>query len=226
MAFALLILLLAFQVAYSDKTYAGITSEKIIDAKCVINIYTTLIVRGYLSSGMVDPNYVDNAESLNKYKANWWPYMNPCFKCGNPEAQFKDLIAATYMPTKSILIYIMAGRGWGSDVAKNRDFLTTLTNKMRESNYLPLIVTSKYDYEKVVGADWEELSHLPMYYESLNFKANCEDFAPFGGWIFAIGKIFGDNYLHCDIKFDVMVGCAASGSPLLPGELQGKIRAN
>ncbi|MDR3430975.1 MAG: hypothetical protein P4L95_03550 [Rouxiella aceris] len=226
MIFALLILLIAFQVAYSNKVYGGVISEKIIDAECIRHLYTSVVVRSYLSSGMVDPDYVGNTKHLHDHLVEWWPYMNPCFKCGNPEAQFKKLIAATTIPHKVILIYIMVDQGWGSDVEKNREFLTTLTSMMQESKYLPLIVTNKYNYEKIMGEDWSDLCSLPLYYQSLNGKDNCDDFVPFCGWYQAIGKIYKNNFPACTIKFDVAVGCDVSESPFLTGEPQGTTRAD
>ncbi len=226
MIFALLILPLAFQVTYSNKLYSGVIAEKVIDAECIRHLYTGVIVRGYLSSGMVDPNYVGNIKRLNSRHVNWWLYMNPCFKCGNPVAQFNNLIAATTVRHKSIIVSVMDNQSWGSDVEKNREFLTNLTKEIKGQGYVTVIMTSKYSYEKIMGEGWADLCNLPLYYQSFDGKDNCDNFVPFCGWYQANGKIYENNFPACDIKFDVLVGCDASRSPFLTGEAQGTTRAD
>lgn len=69
------------------------TSEKLGNLSCFSN-QTTVIIRGYLQSGMVDPNLSQNAALLRAAGLGPIPYINPCAKCGKAKAQVTAMLAA------------------------------------------------------------------------------------------------------------------------------------
>ena len=89
---------------------ASLVAEKINDAECIKSTFSGTFVRGYVATGMVDPNYVYNANLLYEHEVNWAPYMVPCYKCGNPRKQVTDMIEAVQWPHTPIAIYVSTDR--------------------------------------------------------------------------------------------------------------------
>ncbi len=184
-------------------------SEKISDAACIHKSYATAFPRGYMATGMLDPNYVSNTVLLEKQKFVWWPYMIPCFKCGNAAKQVRTLIAAADIPNNLVTVFIDAGREWSKDVETNRKFVLELLTEIINEQHVPILQTSKYSFEKVFGEGWSELSSVSLYYISPDGKKNCKDFTTFGGWTTADAKVYLSDSLVCGNKLDMIVMCSS-----------------
>lgn len=185
-------------------------SELIHDVTCIRGSYTTAFPRGYLPLGTVDPDYVSNTKQLNSKGFVWWPYMIPCFKCGNPAKQAKDLIAAADIPNNIVTIYLDAGQKWGTDLDRNRAFILGLITEIVNEQHVPVILASKYSFEKILGKGWTELASLPLYYVSPNGKKSCGDFVAFGGWTKPDGKLYLSDSQVCGNKLDMIMLCGSS----------------
>lgn len=109
---------------------AVLVSNTIADIKCLHQQYKKAFPRGYLSTGMVDPSFAHNLQLLRVENLLWWPYMQPCFRCGNPAGQAQALINATgTFKIHAIIIVVNQSAGWStSDLTLNQKFLLDLVS--------------------------------------------------------------------------------------------------
>mmetsp|Transcript_7828 Transcript_7828/g.7690 ORF Transcript_7828/g.7690 Transcript_7828/m.7690 type:complete len:141 (-) Transcript_7828:39-461(-) len=111
--------------------------------------------------------------------------MFPCFPCGNPAKQVKDL--ATALNNLSIYVdYIFIDietYQWSSNVQANQAFITTLANTLKAEQIADVgIYTSRTEWASIVGLNWSGVSWADLWYYNYDNQANFKDFQPFGGW--------------------------------------------
>ncbi|GMS91287.1 hypothetical protein PENTCL1PPCAC_13462, partial [Pristionchus entomophagus] len=64
----------------------------------------------------------------------------------------------------------------------NRQFLLDLVGQCKDMGVNAGIYSTKWDWDNVVGASWNELAELPLWWPFYTGDANLEYFEPFGGW--------------------------------------------
>ncbi len=188
---------------------AVLVSDKIADIKCLRKQYTMVFPRGYVSTGMVDPSYAYNVALLNKEKMNWWPYMQPCFRCGNPRAQAQALAnASAALKLSAVNLVVDQSAGWSTtDLTLNQKFLLDLVSELKSNFGIVALMTSKYVYEQVVGKEWWMLGGHILYNQAPDGLETCKNYQRFGGWYEVTGKVFKNGLEVCGNTVDRMLWC-------------------
>ncbi len=209
---AFTILLLSFALLAScDHTQLIEISDKITDTSCLRSAYSAVLVRGYLSTGMVDPNLKSNLNKMLAANFDTNIYMNPCVKCGNPAGQADAMFAAigTGMPEMATGIYVF-GDQWGADKQANKEFILKLVESvMTTHRSVVFIITNNYQWEKIVGESVSELRATVVMYVNIDHKQTCEDYDPIGCWNVAFAKKYESDKALCGHKVGVMYVCRA-----------------
>ena len=66
------------------------------------------------------------------------------------------------------------------------------------------IYTNLNNWEPIVGADWSEMAHLPLWYADWDDQQNFDGFKAFGGWTKpAIHQFQGDTKGPCGVSMDL-----------------------
>ena len=176
--------------------------ELVKDMSCIqTNGYGRLIFRGLMKTGQPDPNAKENL--LRTTKIDSTLYLMPCFKCGNPRKQIQDTCTAIdgtgflYRP----YVTVEDPQDWSTDTAANREFLETIADEILSQHKCFDSVgfrTTKFEWEKILGADYSKFSTRRLWYVSTDRKQNFDDFKPFGGWKTPFLKQFIQNEGLCE----------------------------
>ncbi len=190
------------------------TAELVKDLNCITGKgYTQLIFRGLMSMGLPDPNAKKNLDIA--LKVDCTVYLNPCFMCGNAADQIDktcDAILGTgyvYRPYLAIEDPSM----WSSDVSANRKFVAEMVAKIlsRKDCFDDVrFKSTKYEWEKILGADYSEYSQRLLWYISGDKKKNYDDFKPFGGWNAPLAKQYIQKQEVCDNMCNIDVQGAST----------------
>eukprot|EP00831_Metopus_contortus_P024712 TRINITY_DN214_c0_g1_i15.p2 TRINITY_DN214_c0_g1~~TRINITY_DN214_c0_g1_i15.p2 ORF type:complete len:222 (+),score=37.58 TRINITY_DN214_c0_g1_i15:174-839(+) len=169
--------------------------------KCLISEKQDFIaIRGYLSSGKVDPNLKANVKiaSDGGMKAIDLVF-NPCVPI-EPETQAKEFIAAIEgMNVQNIWINVDVP-GWREFKNFNVLFMEDLLAALSKSGKKVGVLSSKFKWEDNFGSSFHGGSSKSLMYESLNKDPSFKDFKPFGGWKKPSGKYFDSSYSACSLK--------------------------
>ncbi len=205
-SFTILLLAASFLLVSCEHFTFLEISDKVVDASCIRSSYPAAVVRGYLSTGMVDPNLKANIAALAAEGVMSNIYMNSCVKCGNASGQVDAIFNAINGARKSIGIYVF-GDGWGKDKQANQKFLLELINSIKSHSALCFIITNKYQWENIIGEGLMELTMTPLFYVEIDHKDTCSDFKQFGCWIMAYAKKYESDKLVCGQKVGVVSSC-------------------
>ncbi|CAG9314781.1 unnamed protein product [Blepharisma stoltei] len=158
------------------------------------------IVRGYTSSGNVDPNVYQNIQNAFSASIDVGVYMFPCFPCGNPAQQAQDLVTALQGQTYNSVWIDVETYLWSSNVQTNQAFITTLANTLKSLGQTVGIYTSRTEWSTIVGLNWSGVSWAGLWYYNYDNQQNFNDFQPFGGWTSAsIKQYHGLTKSNCGI---------------------------
>eukprot|EP01088_Endostelium_zonatum_P001209 TRINITY_DN11507_c0_g1_i1.p1 TRINITY_DN11507_c0_g1~~TRINITY_DN11507_c0_g1_i1.p1 ORF type:complete len:229 (+),score=50.44 TRINITY_DN11507_c0_g1_i1:44-688(+) len=164
------------------------------------------IVRGFDSTGRVDPNCVGSI-------ANAWAagfahvdvYMFPCYSCGNPAGQMLSLVnhlsngGARY---GTIWVDIEGpGTYWGSSTYENTQFIAGLLAEGASSGATIGVYTSKSQWIPITGGATIG-SNAPLWYAAYDGVQGFGDFVPFGGWNSPAMKQYRGNVASCGTGID------------------------
>ncbi len=203
----IILLLAASSLLVSCKHFTFLEiSEKVVDASCIQKSYPAALVRGYVSTGMVDPNLKANIAALTAAKVAANIYMNPCVKCGNASGQIDAIFKAIDNAQKVVGIYVF-GDQWGTDKQANKKFLIELVMSIMSHSTLSFIITNKYQWENIIGEAVMDLILSPVIYVNIDHKATCDDYDPFGCWTEAFAKKYESDKQLCKQKVGVIYMC-------------------
>lgn len=145
--------------------------------------YTFAIVRGYQSSGNVDPNVVTNIKNARAGgMSDVDVYLFPCVPCGNPAGQATALVNAIKGQNYGMVWVDVETYAWSSSLSANQNFITTLVNQLKSLGQHVGIYTSYYNWQSIVGLSWTGCSSLPLWYAHYDNNPSFSDFTAFGGW--------------------------------------------
>ena len=148
--------------------------------------YTFALIRGYRSNGKVDDNVVSNIKNANTGRMKFVDvYIFPCQKCGDPAGQADSLVEAIKgLNYRYVWVDVEDDQGkyWTSDKEKNKEFITSMVDKLEELDQRVGIYTNKNNWQTIVGLDWTNYSHLPLWYSHYDDVQSFRDFKAFGGW--------------------------------------------
>nr|BFD87085.1 hypothetical protein StreXyl84_64860 [Streptomyces sp. Xyl84] len=144
------------------------------------------IVRGYKSTGEVDPH-------VKATVANAWAggmnhvdvYAFPCFSKGNGAGQAKTLVQALEQTgTRYGMVWLDVegpGKYWGSSQSANAAFFADWVDGAKQMGVNIGIYTSKSQWNPIMGS-YTGGSAFPLWYAHYDGKQTFNDFSAFGGW--------------------------------------------
>ena len=178
-AAAALILLLPLTFGFS-----GVDVSSYVDTWSCIKSHghEFAIIRGYQSFGAVDPNAARTIEAAKKAGIKSVDtYFFPCVPCGNPTHQADAFWSALGGKFDKVWLDIEVYH-WSSDKTSNREFITSLADRLASKGAKIGIYTSLYNWSSIVGEDWKDMSKYHLWYAHYDGNPSFSDFQAFGGW--------------------------------------------
>ena len=160
------------------------------------------------SNGLVDPNLCSNLQTNRQAGIQPQVYLTPCFSCGNPYKQYQDL--SDYMEgclgsyARHIEVrLVVEGLELGSKL-DNQKFISDLVQTIHDYEGSCMILTSKYDWDNIVGEDFTQLSSICwVWYVHLDNYPGFQDFVPFAGWKSPSLKQYSQNVQMCNLTVNL-----------------------
>ena len=178
------------------------------DCKCLKSHGESFFIpRCYQSGGRVDPNCAKNLENAHAAGLTTGLYIFPCFPCGNAAKQVEETIAAVGSHPVDIYWVDVEKYHWSPDKAKNREFIKDMVNAIHSKGKAPGIYSNYYMWQDIVGLDWSEMSHLPLWYAHYDKLESCSDFKSFGGWTKPKYKQYQGTTTLCNGGVDLSISC-------------------
>lgn len=164
--------------------------------------YEYAIVRGYMSTGYVDPNAranIANAKAAGMSAVD--VYLFPCVPCGDPVSQGNALWSALGGSFGTVWIDVET-YAWNEDQATNQQFISSLVSTLKGHGAIVGIYTSLYNWSSIVGS-WTGMSSLPLWYAHYDNDPSFGDFSEFGGWARPAMKQYDGNVMACGAGVDL-----------------------
>ena len=125
--------------------------------------YEFVGIQGY-KNGLVDPNVVANIRNANRAPFSYIDiFVSPCGMVCRKRAvsQAQELVSAVRgEPYDNI--WIVIGSHWSNDKDSNKLLLLEMAREFQRLGQKVGIATSYYNWEQTLGADWSEMSDLPL----------------------------------------------------------------
>ena len=152
---------------------------------CMVNNgYTFAIVRGYRSSGSVDPYVVSTvANAWSAGMAHVDVYMFPCPTCGNCAGQAQAAVQNLQNNNVQfgMLWLDIEGTQYWMDVGSNQQCFSDMADAASNMGVSVGVYTSASQWGPIMG-DWSGGSSYPLWYAHYDGSTDFSDFSPFGGW--------------------------------------------
>ncbi len=178
------------------------------DCKCLkADGYSFFIPRCYQSNGRVDRNCGKNIDNANAAGLKTGVYIFPCVPCGNPEKQIAETIAAVGSRSVDYYWVDVEKLSWTTDKAKNRAFIKAMVDAITKHGKKPAIYSNYYMWQEIVGLDWSEMSHLPLWYAHYSSAVDCKNYRPFGGWRKPMYHQYKGTTTLCNGGVDLSISC-------------------
>jgi len=162
------------------------------------------VIRGYQSTGRVDPNVV---ASVRNARAAGIPYVDvyifPCVSCGNPAGQMDALIAALGTENYGMIWLDIERLAWPANQVSNRDFISGLITAGKAKGKNIGVYTNYNNWESIVGLSWAGAASLPLWYAHYDNSPSFSDFVPFGGWTKPAIKQYAGDAVECGVSVDL-----------------------
>jgi GH25 family lysozyme M1 (1,4-beta-N-acetylmuramidase) len=186
-------------------TYGVDVSQYTNVFSCLVqNGYTFSIIRGYMSSGYVDPNVVSNINNAwNGGMSNVDVYLFPCVPCGNPATQASNLVSALNGVNYGMIWVDVETYAWSSSLSANQNFILTMVNALQSAGANVGIYSSYYNWQSIVGLSWSGVSSLPLWYAHYDNNPSFSDFVAFGGWTSPAIKQYAGDATVCGAGVDL-----------------------
>ena len=116
----------------------------------------TVFIRGFLSTGRLDPYLISNMEAAAKvfyFKPNI--YMTPCLKVNmRLEDQIKLITNATKNLKKEVLIIkVLRSNNWPANKTNNCKNIKVMMNTARNNGVNSIVESNKGDWDVIAGSD-------------------------------------------------------------------------
>jgi GH25 family lysozyme M1 (1,4-beta-N-acetylmuramidase) len=179
-------------------------SYQVSDFQCLLqNGNSFVIIRGYQSSGKVDPNLISNIQNAQSAGfSNVDVYLFPCVPCGGPDQQINDLTSALSSAGVSIgTIWLDVETYQWSDQNDNQLFIIGLLNS---TDATMGIYTNLNNWSNIVGQGWNypSMQGLSLWYAHYDGDPAFDDFQPFGGWTSPAIKQYKGDDTQCGLSVD------------------------
>ena len=199
------ILLILFSAHLSDSTLGVDVSQLTTSFSCIKSAgYSFASVRGYQSSGKVDPNVVSNIQNARSGgMLHVDVYLFPCVPCGNPGQQAVSLVNAIKGQNYGIIWLDVEIYAWNSNLVENQNFIVSIVNQLKTLGQVVGIYTSYYNWQSIVGINWTGCSGLPLWYAHYDNNPSFSDFVAFGGWKTPNIKQYAGDKVICGAGVDL-----------------------
>ena len=156
-----------------------------------------LIIRCYRSYGAVDPYCQHSLQIANREGMHAEVYINPCYPCGNPEIQVREMIENIKEESFEYVWILVETYKWSNLFELNQRFVLELASAIIGMGKKPGVITSKDDWEEIMGTSWTGMYKFPLWYEECDKKPTFDGFKPFGGWKTPKMKKYDCNVKTC-----------------------------
>ena len=106
---------------------------------------------------------------------------------------------------------------WSSSKKSNQDFIQAMIDEGNKLGIKHGIYTSYYNWESIVGLDWDVPAKqgLPLWYAHFDNNPSFSDFAAFGGWSKPDVKQYEGTHSTCGVgvDYDWMPANSADAAP-------------
>ena len=186
-------------------------SEEIKDPNCFYeNDYNWLYIRAFTSTGMVDKSARQNLISTKEAVPNRRIYVMPTVKVEAATMMKKVCEEVIQGLEEKFHVYVAVYSdpvNWFPDKAQNRAYLEKILESMKaqpDCFKTINIISRKFDWESVLGADYSEFSAHVLIWDKTSDKVCSRDgYIPFGGWKLPDGVVFNHLVDVCENKCDV-----------------------
>jgi len=162
------------------------------------------IVRGYRSLGIIDDNATATiANAVAAGVPNVDVFLFPCVPCNNPQKEVSILLDALKLSKFQRIWLVVQSLSWSLDVEKNQNFITTLISSGKDAGANLGIFTNDYNWEQIVGINWNGAQDLPLWYAHLDNDTSFSDFTSFGGWTAPTLKMYQGPISACNTDSDL-----------------------
>lgn len=166
--------------------------------------YEFAIFRGSRSNGTLDSHVVENIRNARSGgMSSVDVYLFPCVTCDDPSTQVDALVDAIRGESYGKIWLDVERNQWSSSLDSNRNFIVKAIRALRGRGQTVGIYTNYYNWQEIVGLNWDEAKEYPLWYAHYDGIANFSDFKPFGGWTSPFMKQYKENVLINGIKVDL-----------------------
>lgn len=203
----LFVVTLCFSFSYAQ--VEGITVRTAInDFSCFpSNNYDFAFIRGFMSSGQVDPNARSNVEAASKAGMSINVFLRPCLKCYISPSEtvlrvVKELEGTEYF---SLIVMVYVDDNWSTDQAYNCQYLRDILAEIKKHGK-NAAVGSDYDpWNKVMGKNClvgKEVNDLM--WDKHDNKKDIKTFKSFAGFNAPTSKEYSGAVNVCGHKVDLL----------------------
>ena len=187
--------------------------QEIKDMDCLAALFDVFLFRGYKEACKVDKNAKPNFEKCNTAKSGACAfYITPVSKCEATSVvtDFCKEVVEGSGKRFAIIVDVADPPHWSSETATNRAYMealiAALNARTSDCVYWVAILTSKWEWEKIFGADYTGMSGLRLMWEFIdrNPEFDPETFVNFGGWTKPFAKMFDRNLDACENGVDAV----------------------
>ena len=157
------------------------TTEELVNANCMVKIYSEFSFRMFTDSGAVDPLFIKNVLHIRGTGASVIldGYVMPCIGC-DVQKQVNEIIRVGHEAKLNRLWVVVEGK-WSVDRALNLLFLQKLYVAFSHHGIVPEIRTTELDWNRIIGSHIQEFHIVPLWF--INHDGNPDGgFKPFAGW--------------------------------------------
>jgi len=208
---SLVFFVIALRLSYSEAANGVDVSSPVSlsQFQCMAsNGYSFVIVRGYQSNGVIDPNAettLENAKAAGLYHDT---YHFPCIGGVSPQDQVNAIV--NYLGSLPGIYWIdvetnpSPGCGW-QDPNTNCGFLHNLVSDFQARGVQVGIYASYYMWNTIFGGpnNCNQFSSLQLWYADYDGQQNFNDFQSFGGWTSPNIKQYSGTGSACGASVDL-----------------------
>ena len=180
----------------------------ITDFQCFKDkLYSAAFIRGYLSTGRIDPYLITNLKAASKLNLKPSVYMNPCLKCMMLlTEQVKMLLNAIKdMKCEAVIFKVKLSDNWLNNPASNCKNIKLALNVISNGKRLPVIQSDINDWDRIMGKDCKVKTFYAQYlvWDKHDKQKSFKDFKPFAGFDMANFKEYDGPLQICNHEVDV-----------------------
>ena len=196
--------LIILSLLYLGCSHIGIDASSLISQssfQCMKNSGMDFaVMRGYRSSGSVDPNACASLKNAQAAGLSTHTYIFPNTN-GDPSQQIDAIISGLSGCGYSYIFIDVEQYDW-KDQSFNRNFLKTMIDHLVSRTGRCDIYTNKVQWGGIVGLDYTYGSKCGLWWASWDNQPNFNDFSPFSGWNQAEMKQYTGDSQVCGSDID------------------------